>query len=241
MNWIGTTCRGWLACGLAGWAALSGVPQSAQGALIVDMQAVSATGATLTNSKTISNATVGAVITFNIIAQVTGIDAGLPEGLTSLAGGFYTQNGGPMRGNVTNVLLNSTFAAGGSTIGTANNGLALGDTDGDIDWGGTSNASATGWYSARAVALVSGASHLIGTMDLVLTSVSPGEMSFNFVPRVAGTAANWVQDGVTTSPTTGTYAAGTAVSITAVPEPSTYVLAGVLLAGWAIRRRSRTA
>lgn len=212
----------------------------AQAALIIDMQATSATGATLTNSKLINNATVGAVINFNILALTTGTNlSSTDDGLLLVIGGFKTGVGGPILGNVTSATRSSLFLGSGGSNGLQNNL----DGDTDSDWGGLSDLSAGGWYAARATGAPDpafGGSVVVGTVSLMLTSVADGQTTFNFVKRASASAASWFEDGdgVTFSNQglSSNFNAGTPVVINApaaIPEPGTYALGGVLLAGLA--------
>jgi len=229
-----------LALGLVVVAAVPG-----QAGLIIDLQATSAVGATLTNNKLIENATVGAVINFNIVAQITGAN-GTPgdEGLVSVVVGFLTSNGGPIKANVTGRTLSTAYDATGSGLGVIQDR----DADTDLDLGGIlANSAAPDWFTARADTAPSatlGASQILGTVQLTVTAATDGSITFNASKRSSATAASWQEDGVLFSNQglANGFQMGAPVTISAavIPEPSTLALGGIALAGLAgfqLRRR----
>jgi len=218
---------------------------SAQADLIIDIKPISAVGGAtidLINNRVIVESP-GAVITFGIYANITGADAVTTnEGLVSCAGGILsTAPAAGVRGvvgTIGNVALATAYTASGSSPGLQNdlNGL------GDLDWGGLSQLSATGWFAPRANTApnptwneAGSITQLIGTFTYTVSAVNVGgtPTTLSYLrrehPTLPQTNAQWYEDGALKTAPAGstTYRAGLSVELLAGgagPTPANFVM-----------------
>jgi len=217
---------------------------SAQADLIIDIKPISAVGGAtidlINNRVTVESA--GAVITLGIYANTTGADGNTAnDGITSFFGGILSTAAGAgtrgVVGTIGNVALASAYTASGSQVGAANdlNG------SGDLDWGGLSHISATGWFGPRATTApnpmlnpAGSTTQLIGTFTYTVSQVNVGGTStiLSYIRRnhtVASSNAIWTEDGVPKQAAKDStdYRAGLSVELLAGgagPTPANFVM-----------------
>jgi hypothetical protein len=128
------------------------------------------------------------------------------------------------------------------------------DSDGDLDLG-SAGSTGGGKFFARGnspIALdvvvdANTAKVQIGQLTFTVTALGAGVTDVNFIPRTDATGGNlaaaalWSQDSefISYNPTTGTFAAGAPIHITAVPEPATLGLLSLTSVGLLARPRRR--
>jgi len=171
-----------------------------------------------------------------------GVNAGYIGALSQIL------NGSILDGDVTA----STLAAGlGTTIGV----LSDVNADGRIDLGFANGISkgTTGWMRPTtggvSAQLLGAAKGIIGTFTVNIPASLPTGLSFlSYLPQIDPTGAgadwSWSESNAGTPLISGsiggTVSVGTSVTFSAVPEPGTMALGGVLLAGlagWKLRRK----
>jgi hypothetical protein len=212
---------------------------------VFDLRAISATGtAVVSDSKTVTNASVGDVITYQIVAQISGAagDTRL-EGFQASQGTLQSSGTGTIQVNLTHTV-DAAFDDSGFSNGTPTN---LGG-DSDTDIGVNPAANNTGNIITRSASMTLGnasglgtSEFLIGTGTMTVTATSgltPTTVAFTLVPpgptnprpavQVDGTSQVGAPAGATVSP---------GVTISAVPEPTALALLG--LGGLAALRRRR--
>jgi hypothetical protein len=188
----------------------------------------------------VSEAQPGDIVTFDIIALITGKNANPnDEGFTNVYSSFLSDNAGAVRGNMVATVTPLYRASG------ASNGFSQDlDSDGDFDIGSNVDGSATNFFHARhsSVEPAIGQLHTIGTLTMTLTQIPKGVFgsTVNCRPRIATVAGAWFEDGSAT----GTAAQGpSAIGIGApvilsdVPEPGAIGLVGITAAAMFARRR----
>lgn len=229
------------AAGLAGFGATK-----ADASLIIDVRATgsSDSGATV-SSKSVSGLQVGDVVSFGVFAQISGTNGINDETVATVAGSFSSGSGG-LLGN-----LSSLIVAPFNQLGYQNGAQSDFDSDGDLDIGSLGTASANKFVgranpAATGSPIDSNTSEVqVGTLTFTVTGGS-GSATVSFIPRTNLTAAAWNEDGVATvkNLSTGTYAAGAPVAISAggsVPEPASIGLLGLASVGLLARRRDKKA
>ena len=198
------TFRGFGAVGTTAVCAAVGTVAPAGASLVIDVRAVSATGATqVVNPKVVLPGAAGDVVTFDVFAVITGNNPNLgDEGLLSVAGSFLSPNpfgNGSLRGTLAatrDPLMRGPNSADGAQLDL--------DGDGDLDVGSNNDASSAGFFAATANTSptpVPGVQVRVGTLTLSVTQalLSADVTEVNFRPRhlPAGTpgAGSWVEDG----------------------------------------------
>jgi len=225
---------------------------SASADLIVNLRAISVTGAgnTITGEgKTVNLASPG-TITYGVYVKPDGLDLLNNEGLLALGGKFITTYGTGVLGNATGSALDPLFnqTANGAQAGTIQDLNA----DGRMDIGGTADTSATGWiyplsttYPAHRPTPSFEEEFYVDTIEYNAQVILPGgtDSSANWFRRNGSSAASnasWTEDGLpkTAAKNGTTYRSGDPVALHAIPEPSALILLSMgALALLAFRRR----
>jgi len=245
------------AVGLAGFGA-----SQADAALIIDVRALSASGATISNGgKTVVADAPGSTVTLGIFARESGTN-GLNDEI------FQASYGSVVSGPGTTTLLHGNMSANGvvgNYSGTSfqNGSLTDFDSDGDLDLGSTGTGS-TGKFFARDSGAVGGNTSTAiqfrggSILDAQTAEVQIGQVTFTVgADTNADTNVNWIrrggtsnvlatytwfEDGSTTGSNTlnnGGNSAGSPVniSVAGVPEPTSLGLLGLAGLGLIGRRR----
>jgi hypothetical protein len=207
-------------------AATAAGSNAARGGLMVDLRITGIDGqpVPLSQSKSLY-AGIGDVLTMAVYAQVSGTN-GLNDETVDIVGGSFTSGQGGLLGN-----LSSTVTAPFGSPGYTNGNQADFDSDGDLDVGSI-GTTATNKMAARANPPVGGTPLNANTSEVQIATLlftvtsGVGSTSINFIPRPTSTGALWNEDGVATTknPTTGTFAAGSSVTVP-LPEPAGAALA----------------
>lgn len=157
---------------------------SASAGLVYDLRAVSATGNAVVGAdgKTITNATIGSVVTLQLWATVTGGNAVSDEGFMQGGGSILASATGTLKGNMSAGTNLSPFTFTGSTPGVA----ADLNADGFMDLGSNSTTSATGYFWANCgSSSTAGSSFQLGTFTYtVAAGPDQSTNSLTFRPRV---------------------------------------------------------
>jgi len=190
---------------------------SALANLTIDLRAtaVSGGGTVVAGGKSVSNPSIGATVTMNVWAQVTGSDPTKFQTIQSVAGSFLS--GGALKGNIS---LNGTTSS--VTVAAPFQGLSFSvgflsdlDGDGDLDVGSNNQADAENFFSARgasligpntnaatgdpapgftAVPITGGTEYRIAQLKFVIGASNTGQASLNFRPNTAHEAAVWAEN-----------------------------------------------
>jgi hypothetical protein len=228
--------------------ALASCGAVARATLTIDLRATHASGgAGVVNEKLVdlSDASPGAVITFDIFAVITGQNANPDdEGYLQTFGSLLTEPFG-VRGHL-RAVVNPNYRQSGFSNGTVQDL----DADGDLDVGSNNNAAAVNYFTPRGYggpSPVYGSIHNVGTLTMTLTEI-PGALfstAVNYRPRIANTAGSWFEDGSATGTAQQGPSAiqvGAPVLLSDVPEPAALGLVGAsvtgLLARCGARRRA---
>lgn len=190
---------------------------TARASLVIDVEALTLNGVPVSDPKNVRLQAPGDVLTFRLIATVTGADAnGANDGFQSAQGSLLTM--GPLAGNISPITLTAPFNGAGSQAGTQQDL----DSDGDLDVGSNNNAAGTGFINTRAASMqtggtpaANGQSFVIATSSFTLTSSAAATAALNFRTRTgAAGAATWQEDGGVRSAINGTYTIGSALNLT---------------------------
>ena len=222
-----------------GSAAIAGLGATANAGLTYDMVATGATSGVISEAGKRVDLTpgVGGTVTFNIVAFVTGQNGDLgDDGFLSGAGSFLSTGGtlGDM----------AAFRAGNMTGTGSSNGKAQDlDSDGDLDVGSNTTASASNYFAVRANSApqpVFGAQVLLGSVTFTYGAAGMSGVSLvNWRNRGNASTASWFEDGsqVNANATASNVGVGAPVSLV-VPEPTTLGLAAIGALGLLARRRN---
>ena len=221
---------------LAAGAMLGVSTPSAQAGLMFDVQALTENGDPVADPKNVQAAT-GTVITYQIVAQVTGADLNPSnDGFQSGEGRLVSTGSGlGIKGDLT-LALQSPFNANGSQAGLAQDI----DGDTDLDIGGISNVdgASSGRVVHRAASVQMGGAQVIATGTFTVTA--DGDTTNTLIDyQVASmgtlnTNPLWEEDGAMKNHASGTVTSSPLTIV--IPEPSALSLmaAGALTL---IRRR----
>ncbi len=199
--------------------------------LVVDVQAVSITNGTLSDSKTITDFSIGSVITFDVYASVTGTDGDPTNDRLKFLKGSFEETVGRVNGDMALGTIPSEWMGALANAGT----LTVDNISGDVEIQSFLISSVTinvgndvGTSPAK-----------IYTFTYTVTSAvnAVTATQINFLINSTPVSASYYQDGVGKIGATGTIVSGAPVVI-GVPEPSIYLMLGLGgLALAAVRRR----
>jgi autotransporter-associated beta strand protein len=204
----------------------------ARASLVVSVEALTLNGNAVADPYNVALSNVGDVLTFRLVATVTGTD-GNPtnDGLQTVSGSVLT-TGPQLLGNLSTMTLAAPFIASGSQSGAVQDL----DSDGDLDLGSNVDSSASGFVAARASTMqtasgnpvANGQAFVIGTSSFTLTSAANGSsaaLGYRIRNATGGGAASWQEDGAAKTPGTGSYTAGATVNLTFSGGPVDLTLA----------------
>jgi hypothetical protein len=218
-------------------------------ALVIDVRVAG-------GGKTASITQVNQTVDLEVYGVVSGADATSNEGLQSAYGSIISGAGG-LQGNVSTVTPTAAFGSG-SQAGAAFDSGTDGDSDrGAIDGGTSSNyvffhaASIQTGGTATTLAGTAANEYFLGTATFTVTSLDPAGTTLNWRPRLSATpnsvvsAALWQQDGAGATnpgsaafdPSTSAYRAGAPITLSVVPEPTSFGALALAAAGLLSRRR----
>jgi hypothetical protein len=224
-------------------AILTGIAiNNASATLTFDLRATSLTGSgTISNGgKTVKGFASNDTITLSLYADITGTGT---LGMLSTFGAVLNTIGG-INGNLATPTLQAPFNASGSNAGT------VVDLNGDTftDVGTNTNNTTTGAVAPKAAAVVTtGGTAITGGQEWLLetfvftlgASVTGADTTINYRENTSTTlsAALWTENSVALTSkgpgqpgtSTGVTALGTAVTLSAVPEPNTW---GMVIGGF---------
>jgi hypothetical protein len=241
-------------------AAIACLPASASLAgLTFNLRATSVNGAPLSGAQTqhfIPNVVAGDVIAFDVFALVTGMDTNFTNDRVLQVDGSFRSTAlapGPgLRGNLKMDVVHSVVNPDtGDIITHGFDGTAWSvglqqdlDGDGDLDVGSNADTNAANFWAAVYTAPFVGAiaglpdGRKVGFGTFTVTAATPTNSTvLRFVGRNAGTAGNYLQDGVFFAVPTVDSTLADSILVSTAPEPaSVFVLSASVVC---LGRRSR--
>ena len=187
---------------------------------------------------------VGQVVNFEVYAQLNGTGGAALDGLSYLSGALMSGKSG-LLGDTAFTITNAGLLGGANAQQGTVQDL---DGDTDLDVGGTSGNSSTGWIKAQVSlnpVMVDGSERiLIGTGTFTVKNLDPGGTNLNWAyqVRTSGTKQtdNYRMGGTDFSVigNDSRLGVGDGLSIAAVPEPATIAFLAIGALGLIRRKRA---